>query len=190
MEDYPIVSYIPSVFTAAPAVITGCLRFPVIMRTQKETFTFKHTYNSISLSIWIFSFPSPTCNFVHTKPSILTERKIHSTTQLLCLHCEYQQATGTSAETCSSPSFADCYAGTVPVCFETKLMSSPFLCKMCMILTLGKPEQFERKKKDFLVWFSLVFSSSSPHCTILQPQDMTSLQNYSSVLVVCLDFSS
>lgn len=78
----------------------------------------------------------------HKAKHLGDEWKTQSTHQLLCLHCEYQQASGPLAETCPSPSFAGCYAGTVPVCLETKLISCiySFLCKMYTILTQGKLE--------------------------------------------------
>ena len=88
--------------------------------------------------------------------------------------CEYQQAYGPSAETCPFPSFAVCYAGTAPVCFETKLGGCIFLIvlKMCIIVAQGKLGHGleEKKKKVFVLFFS-----SSPLGTILLSLDRIQL---------------
>ena len=115
-------------------------------------------YNSVFLYIWIFFSPSSTCNFVHTRPSVSVMNG-RSSQPPLCLHCEYQQAYGPSAETCPFPSFAGCYAGTAPVCFKTKLGNCIFLIlfKMCMIMAQGKlGHGLKEKKRRFLCCFSLV----------------------------------
>lgn len=110
----------------------------------------------------------------HKAKCLSDEWEMQSTTQLVCLHCEYQQAYGPSAETCPFPSFAGCYAGTAPVCFETKLGGCIFLIvlKMCMIMAQGKLGHGlkEKKKKVFVLFFS-----SSPLGTVLLSLDRIQL---------------
>lgn len=161
---------------AAPAVIIDCLRLPLIMRVQRETFTFKHTRLELCsiLFFCLYGFiflPITNLQFCpHKAKGLGDEREIQSTTQLLCLHCEYQQAPGPSSETCPSPSFAGCYAGTaVSVLKQNQwVVFSLFLCKMCMIPTLGKlGHSLKEKKKGFL--FCFVFSLVLPFVLFSYP---------------------
>lgn len=109
----------------------------------------------------------------HKAKCLSDEWEMQSTTQLLCLHCEYQQAYGPSAETCPFPSFPGCYAGTAPVCFKTKLGSCIFLIlfKMCVIVAQGElGHGLKGEKKVFVLFFS-----SSPLGTVLLSLDMIQL---------------
>lgn len=112
----------------SPALVIVCLRFPLIMTEQRETFTFKLTRleSRMLLFLCLYGFFPPVTNLqfcLHKAKHLGDEWETQSATSPLCLHCEYQQASGPSAETCPSPSSAGCYAGTAPACFETKLMS-------------------------------------------------------------------
>ena len=119
----------------APAGIIGCPRLPLIMGVQRQTFIFKHTRleSQIIVFLCLYGSFSPITNLQfcpHKAKHLGDEWETQSTNQLLCLHCEYQQAPGPLAETCPSSSFAGCYAGTVPVCLETKVMSCILLISL------------------------------------------------------------
>lgn len=116
----------------------NCLpKIPTYENTKRDIYIQTNwtaiTYNSVFLSIWVFSSLSPTCNFDHTRPSILGMNGRPSPTPSVFVYTEYQQASGPSAEARPPRSFAGCYAGTVPVCFETKLMSCVFLISLLNI---------------------------------------------------------
>lgn len=145
---------------AAPAVIIGCLWPLLTMRIQRDTFTFKHARLELCIILFFclygfFFSPSSTCNFVHTRPSVLVINGRFSQppscfvyTVNISKHLDHQ------LKPALLHLFAGCYADTAPVCFETKLWVafSLFSLYKCMILTLGKlVHNLKEKKNNFFV---------------------------------------